>query len=104
MPDVIPGDLAWQSHLAADPHNDAMPNQPIDRKIKTMKFLFDILDLLEFASRSKGRIATASGIASFALLWGWAERWPIAYPLIQGALDARAAKMLEMFTPLMSGT
>lgn len=57
----------------------------------------DVLDLVDVGSRiARGRVRRVIALAGFLLIVGWSQRWPIAYPLVQGAIDGRVAQLSEL--------
>lgn len=60
----------------------------------------DVLELLDVGSRvTRGRVRRVIALAGFLLLFGGSQQGPIAYQLVQGAFDGRAAQLSQLALP-----
>lgn len=65
----------------------------------------DILDVIGVGADLKGKLGRAFALTGAALIYGWTQRWPIAYPLVQAAVDGRAEQMTNaILSAIQSGS
>jgi hypothetical protein len=53
----------------------------------------DLLDVIGVGADLKGKIGRAFALTGALLIYGWTQRWPVAYPLVQAAYEGRAEQM-----------
>ena len=56
----------------------------------------DLLDIIGVGADLKGKIGRAFALSGALLIYGWSQRWPIAYPLVQAALHGRVEQMTDL--------
>jgi hypothetical protein len=64
----------------------------------------DLLDVIEAGADQKGRIGRVFAVAGFVLLLGWAQRWPVAYPLVQAAYEGRIERLTDFIVSSLPGS
>lgn len=62
----------------------------------------DLLDVLGIGSELKGKVGRCFSLVGALLIFGWSQRWPIAYPLVQAAYEGRIEQLTDAITRAIS--
>jgi hypothetical protein len=63
----------------------------------------DVLDAIELTQHARGRIRQIGAAAGTLLMAGWAWKWPLIHPFVQGMIDARAQQLTDAITSAIDG-